>query len=201
MIRIYVFCSLLILLFFNCKNEKSNDFGNQVQYDAALTDSFFFQNEWSYPSMTSKISEGKFDNGYGEKISTKDTLHLWHTAAIVTLFDSLYKEGSVRQDCFDCQIDFGEAHLVKDSLMLIFYDATPSSFDDLEIKMANNSFSSTYINGAPAIGNRQYYFEKQELILQKQHYVKGDTIKGYLDLQGHSPKFVHLKGFFKVLVN
>jgi hypothetical protein len=196
-IRLFIF----ILLFGNCNNQVDNSSTYEVQYKTGLTAPFFFENDWSYPSLTAKADDGTFDNGYGEKISAKDTLHLLHTAAIVTLFDSLYKEDTERLDCNDCQIDFGEAFLVKDSLLLSFEDVTPVAYDNLQIHIVNNTFSSTFISGSPVVGKRHYQFDKQELILQKQYYVKGDTIKGYLDFQGHSPKFVHLKGFFKVLVN
>jgi hypothetical protein len=196
-----VCCFILSIVFINCKNQKENLSANRVQYNATLTDSFFFKNEWSYPSLTVKIGEGKFDNGYGGKISAEDTAHLYHTASIVTMFDSIHNEEFLKENSFDYKIDYGEAFLIGDSLSLKFYESTPSSYDDLIIKIINKSFNSTYKSGSPPTGNRDYYFEGQKLILQKEHYVKGDTIKGYLDFQGHSPKFVHLKGAFKMLVN
>ena len=198
--EIYLFLFAVFAFFCSCKNLKNTSLTHQVLYDSTLTDSFYYQNNWSYPSMTTKDDLGHFDNGYGGKISAKNTLHLLHTAAIVRLFDSRYKDGDRRLDCNDCQIDFGEARLLDDSLMLNFYDATPSFYDDLQIHIVNHSFSSTYESGTPVGGNKFYPFDQQKLVLQKDRYAKGDTIKGYLDFQGRTHKFVSLKGFFKILV-
>jgi hypothetical protein len=116
------------------------------------------------------------------------------------MFDSLYDEDFLKENATDYKIDYGEAFLEKDTLLLKFDDLTPASYDNLQIKIINDTFSSTYLSGSPPIGNRHYNFEKRIVILQKKHYLKGDTIKGYLDFQGHSPKFAHLRGYFKLLV-
>jgi hypothetical protein len=198
--KINLICIFFILFFSHGKNGKNGILDHSVQYDNTLTDSFFFQNNWSYPSMTTKYGNDQFDNSYGKQIVAADTAHLYHTAAIFT-FDSFATEDFIKQNCINCQIDFGEAYLIGDSLFLKFIDSTPSSYDNLEIKIIDNAFSSTFLRGAPPIGNRHYIFDKEKLILQKEYYAKGDTIKGYLDFQSHTPRFIHLKGFFKVLVN
>jgi hypothetical protein len=185
-------CSFLFTI--NCQSNAYKQASDKVTYDPMLKDSFFLTNTWSYPSFTSKDDDGKF----AFMTDDKDTTHFNHTAHIFTAFDSLNDNDEDLRERGEWEnINFGKAYLVGNSILLKFESLTPSSYDDLTIKIKNGQFFSIYLSGSPPIGNRYYDFEKLSLTLQKETYTAGDTIKGYLDFFVEKPKYAHLKGAFK----
>jgi hypothetical protein len=182
---------LLLLIVISCSHSIDNSFKNTVVYDHSLRDSFFFIDKWSYPEFTTKDSDGKFIFNSDDE----DTSHLYHTSNIEVRFDSL-DTNKVVDDLYN--IHFGQAQIVNDTIILEFSETTASSHDYLKIKVNNKHFASEYISGYPWINF--YNLEKQTLILQKETVLIGDTLRGYLDLKAHVPKYRNLKGFFKVKV-
>ena len=176
--------------------EKHSD--NKVVYDAALTDTFFLKNGWSYPLFTDKDEKGQFFFAS----DTHDTTHLQHTANFVYAFDSAYDNAAYfQQKRVWEKVRYGAAHLLGNTtLILTFDDSTPSSYNNLKIKIKNGYWTSIYLSGSPAGGNRYYDFEESSLILQKEAVAVGDTLRGYLDCKVRKPHYCHLKGAFKVKV-
>ena len=188
---------LFFIVFFTACNASQQDaksWSGRVQVDPNFTDSFFFKHEWSYDPFVTKDDDGRFENTMGNgKTTARDTQHLVHSASIFHAFspqDTTFAAYS--------KIKFGNAYLVGQAILLKFDQLTPSSHDILDIKIKNGAFFTNYLGGAPAVGDLYYDFEKQKLILQKEHYTVGDTIKGYLDFQTDKPHFAHLKGAFKL---
>ena len=128
-----------------------------------------------------------------------DTSHQHHTANIIyaTKEDESYLKDMEKYN----MVRYGKAYVVGESLLLIFEDDTPSSYDNLTIKIKEGYFSTTCKAGTPALGTRYYDFEKETLILQKETAFIGDTLRGYIDFTAFKPYYRHLKGAFKVKVS
>ena len=173
-----------------CSRVLQNPLLSKVTYDNSLSDSFFQSDQWSYPSFTVKDINGKFDFGIeGEE----DTSHLYHTANIGVTFDSLH---NINLDADAYKIRYGKAYHLRDTLVIEFSELTPSSYDFIKIMVQNEYFKSEYTGGYPWINC--YKFDNQKLILQQRKVFPGDTLRGYLDFRTNTPKYLHLKGFFKV---
>jgi hypothetical protein len=192
-----VFLSFVVMM--SCNSKPENQPINTVTYNPLLSDTFFLTENWSYPEFTTKNDDGKFSfsmQGFN------DTSHLYHTANIMVISDSLneneeyYKTISPGYQL----IQFGKAHKVGKTIFLKFEQYTPSSHDDLTIKIKNGYFFSSYERGFPAIGNKYYDFDKESLVLQKETNLVGDTLRGYLDFKIYKPKYLHLKGAFKMKI-
>jgi hypothetical protein len=153
---------LIILIFVGCSRNIENSLNNKVEYDYSLKDSFFFVDKWSYPSFTTKDMDGKFDTAIDGKV---DTSHLYHSSNIVMLFDSLNNK---EMTDYSNIIRYGEAHIIRDTILLEFSESTPSSDDYLKITINNKRFTSIYIGGYP--WTNFYEFEKQKLILYNAPY-------------------------------
>ena len=189
----------LFVIIISCNTKSQKQPINTVAYNSLLSDTFFLSESWSYPSFTTKDMNGEF--GFSIQ-GDNDTSHLYHTANIIAISDSLneneeyYKTISGGYE----QIRYGKAYIVGKTTLLKFEQYTPSSYDDLTIKIKDGYFFSIYERGFPATGNKYYDFDKESLVLQKEINVIGDTLRGYLDFVIYKPKYLHLKGAFKVRV-
>lgn len=185
-----VFCS-------GCKTSDGDSLVDRVTYDISFQDSFFLKNEWSYPDFIVKIDSTHFEDTVDGEISKEDTAHLVHTANIHFAGDSV-GETLINDNSQIEKIRYGKAKLVGHSIVLTFSESTPSSTDDLIVKIKNGYFFTIYSGGSPPFGIRDYDFEHQILVFQKKAYQKGDTIKGFLDFRVQRPHYAHLKGSFKL---
>lgn len=192
------FLYLLYTLFFiaQCTENSEKHPFNKVVYDPLLKDSFFLTDKWSYESYMAKSMDGTFDSSLPGLF---DTSHQHHTANIIyaTQEDESYLKGKEDYD----KIRYGKAYVVGESMLLLFEDDTPSSSNNLIIKIKGGYFFTTYKAGYPAVGNIYYDFEKESLILQKESTIIGDTLRGCLDFTSFKPYYRHLKGAFKVKVS
>lgn len=192
----FLFLFFLSLLILNCKEKPEKHPFNKVVYDPLLKDSFFLIDKWSYESYMLKGMDGTFASSLPGLF---DTSHQHHTANIIyaTQEDESYLNGKEDYD----KIRYGKAYLVGESILLLFEDETPSSSNNLIVKIKGGYFFTTYKAGYPAVGNIYYDFEKESLILQKETNIIGDTLRGYLDFTAFKPYYRHLKGAFKVKVS
>ena len=171
---------------------------NKVVYDAALTDTFFLSKSWSYDNFTMKHDDGTFSFMMQDNT---DTSHHFHTANLMYALDSVSDNAAYfqEQEVWD-KVKYGKAYLVDKTLVLEFDELTQISYNNLKIKIKNGYWTSIYLSGSPAMGNRYYDFEDASLILQKETVAVGDTLRGYLDYKVRKPHYCHLKGAFKVKV-
>ena len=171
---------------------------NKVMYDATLADTFFLSKSWSYDNFTEKHEDGTFE--FTMQYNT-DTSHHLHTANFVYALDSASDNAAYFQEKEVWEkFKYGKAHLVDKTLVVEFDELTPISYNNLKIKIKNGYWTSIYLSGSPAMGNRYYDFEESSLILQKETVGVGDTLRGYLDCKVRKPHYCHLKGAFKVKV-
>ena len=182
----------------NCSPPTEQHSDNKVVYDGALTDTFFLSKSWSYNNFTEKREDGTFE--FTMQHNT-DTSHHFHTANLAYAVDSASDNAAYfqEQEVWD-KVKYGKAYLVDKTLILEFDELTQIAYNNLKIKIKNGYFTSIYLSGSPAGGNRYYDFEESSLILQKETVTVGDTLRGYLDCKVRKPHYCHLKGAFKVKV-
>jgi hypothetical protein len=141
---------------------------------------------------------------YDENLSDPffDLRDIKHTANLVT--DQQYEH----------MIRYCDAELKNGSIELYIHDFTPSTNDNLKIKIVGGFFQSQYWTTYVADRGDEgltWTTKKQKLILDKKNYKKGDIIKGKLEFEcvqqvtnpeykGTSPHNIKIEGVFKAVV-
>ncbi len=177
-----------------------------VELDPKLTGPFFDSDTWSYPRWISENPDGTFTSTRrGDKNPVKDPPRLKHTAE---LFCSSFGAGFVRT------LDFCEARLLDGHTIQLFVDQTGGAFSDsLRLLIKDGRFTCQYWQVYNLFAYR-WATKRQKLILDKESYRKGDTIKGRIDLEclmvpispkytwehGQVPEAIKIFGVFKTTV-
>ncbi len=175
-------------------------FKSLVRVDTNLRDTTIYAKTWRYNWNISKDETGKFHNSIRRRIRKRDTIHNPITAHCVTN----YRE---RQD-----IEFCSAYLENGALSfsLRYADGDPGFL----ISVKNDSITIAK-HVSPHCGTHDPYTKsrncREELVLNKSHYVKGDTLEGYINYKSlqitfsandlNVPYVYYLKGYFKTVVN
>ncbi len=183
----YVILILVILPSCEKPIQKAKILGDKMIIAPDFQDSFFYKNDWSYNDFIEKGRKGYFINNGSEPI---DTTHHQHLAKLISSINGEH------------EIKFGWAYFKKDSLILHFEDVNPAYFDVLKIQIKGDFFILVYQSGTPVGGDTVFPMDKKELVIQKNTYQIGDTIKGKLNFEGYFPNKpsirFQLKGAFKL---
>ena len=161
-------------------------------YNNSISHPFFDTIQWSYALGISRDSLGNWHEDYDGLISETDTIKQIHTA-------------SCKRDSIDWYtIRFCDAKISNDTLILFIHDFTPSTNDNLIIKIYNNELLSSYWTAYPNLIDEEIKWEtnKCNLTLNKQNYKKGDTLLGIIEFECfekiHSPSGVNNRGLITI---
>ncbi len=200
-ITISFFCFLTNSLFgqtkhlFGANNVSVKQIISKVTVDKNLKGNFSFTKNWDYP-------EGVFkDDSTGEFTtdgSLLDTTHLFFTANCSTNVQGGY------------DIRYCYATKVKNKIRLTFADGLPAYASEFYVYIDTSSFWCDVETIYPAITKGQKKsctIAKQKLTLDKSKYSKGDTIKGFIEMEfietvsvpnkAVQKRNLFLKGYFK----
>jgi hypothetical protein len=165
---------------------------SKVNYNPKLTDPFFESNEWSYPSYIIKHKDGHFEDTSTGITPKKEPPRLRHTAK-----------------CFSTShgtehlLSFCEAKLLDVNVIDVhIHDKDPGFLDDLRVRIRNGRFTCQFRTRykiafiIPAA--LEWTSKRQELILDKKMYRRGDVIKGRIDFEcveePTNPKYIEKYG-------
>ena len=168
---------------------------SKVTVDKNLKGNFSFTKKWDYP-------EGVFKNDSTGEFTTDgsplDTTHLFFTANCSTNVQGGY-------DIMYCY-----ATKAKNKITLTFADGLPAYASEFYVHIDTSRFWCDVETIYPAITKGQKKsctIVKQKLTLDKSKYLKGDTIKGFIEMEfietvsvpnkAVQKRNLFLKGYFK----
>ena len=167
----------------------------RIKYDPNPADPFFETEEWSYwEGSRENPDPGMFPRG--EK-PTK----LKHTARCVLSHFGFKRE-----------VRFSEARLLRENIIdLLIYEYNPSCNAELIVDIRNGMFRCQYTDSYPSLWlDMPWPAKRQELILDKKAYQKGDIVKGRIDVEISRGEYlgcfdtprstITIKGVFKTTV-
>ena len=173
---------------------------SKVHYDPRLTDPFFKSNEWRYPWNIVKHPDGHFEDTSTGIRPKKEPPHLKHTAKC---FSTSHGTKHLLLFCKARLLDRNE-------IDLFLYDTDPGCLDDLRVQIRNGmftcQFSTRYKIWLPTDRGIVWKTTRQALVLDKNVYRKGDTIKGKIDFEclefgnPKHPRKIEIYGIFKTVV-
>jgi hypothetical protein len=144
---------------------------SKITVDKNFIDTFTFIKQWDYPSGIFKDeSSGEFSTD-GTPL---DTTHLFFTANCITNVQGGYN------------IRYCYASKNKSKITLTFSDGLPAYASEFYVYMDKANFSCDVETIYPEIiqGQKKYCkIIKQNLILDKSKYLKGETIKGFIEIE------------------
>jgi hypothetical protein len=125
----YNYVILITFLNISALAQDKNPF-SKIVFDSLLIDSFTFHKNWDYPEGIYKDEvTGKFDSNYGDKITKKDTAHLFYTASCTTSVQGGY------------DLHYAYAYYTVDSFLLIrIEDGLPAYASHYDIIIKGDSF-------------------------------------------------------------
>ena len=138
--------------------------------DTTMRDTFAFTKHWAYPEGIWKDESG-FHNLTDEKITPKDTVHIYFTASAK---DKRSPNDSVRY-CYATK----KAGTIK----LMFDGELPGYFVEHTVYIKGDSFfvKPSFSYEITTGGEQMTYpIQQQQLTLNKKRYRLGDTIIGYI---------------------
>jgi hypothetical protein len=194
--------ALVILIFVPSLNVAAQLTGSgpllsRVIVDTKFKDTLTFDKKWDYPWYIVVDDGGNMENAIGDKITSDDTVHLYHTANCWTNHQGVH------------HVRYSDALLFGDTLKLIFQAELPAYASGVIISINGNSFSSSFSAAYPARSKNKpaWYITKQKLVLDKDSYIPGETVRGYVNVEfietddGAKPKEprrkYYYKGYFK----
>ena len=194
--------ALFILTFFlGYKNSaqvtKKERLISLVTVDIRFKDTLTFNNKWDYPwYIVADEDGGNMENTLGGTLMETDTVHLYHTANCWTNHHGRHN------------VRYCDAILDKDIITLHFQPELPAYASELSISIRDNQFWSDFSATYPAPTKKlSWVITKQELVLNKNSYTPGDTLKGYFEVeffetgteanQKTFSKKYYYKGYFK----
>ncbi len=135
-------------------------------------DSLAFTNGWWYPWYTVKHQDGTFENTFGSELKAVDTAHLYFTSHCETNVQGGY------------EVRYCYASIKKGVIKLNFSDGAPAYGSEYHVFIKRDSFYCKAYTIYPISdgGEKITSLTKQQtLALDKQKYVPGDTLKGYIN--------------------
>ncbi len=145
-----------------------------VQVDPKMKDSFSFAQNWDYDWDIFRYGNGKFSAVDGRKIKAEDTAHLYFTANCSTNVQGGYT------------IRYCYADKIGNTLRLTFSDGLPAYASVFYVYVIRDSFYFKPKTVHPASLRGEifsYETTKQQLMLNKTNYKKGEPIIGYVHLE------------------
>ena len=174
----------------------------RVKVDRHFKDTLTFDKQWDYRWYVSVEENGSIVNLIGGELKPEDTVRLYHTARCTTNHQG---EHAVRY-CY--------ATLENDTLRLFFTEGLPAYVGMLAVLIKGDRLRSDFYANyfGPIMESEKIVRKttKQKLILDKDRYEIGDTVKGYLDVEFTETQTVpnkkpskvknYFRGFFKTPV-
>jgi hypothetical protein len=173
---------------------------SSVTVDKNFKDTLTFTKKWDYPWYIVVSDDGsQMENTLGGVLTETDTIHLYHTANCWTNHQGRHR------------VRYCNGILNNGTIEILFQPELPAYSGKLNVSIKNgffwSNFSATY--PAPA-GQLSWIITKQKLVLDKNIYKPGDTIKGYLEVgftemnldlnEKLFSKNYYYKGYFKTLL-
>lgn len=167
-----------------------------VTVDKNFKDTFTFNNKWDYPWNIVVDDHGNMENTLGGTLMEADTVHLYHTANCWTNHQGRHA------------IRYCVAFLHKDTIKLNFPAELPAYASELSVSINGSQFWSNFSATYPAPPkNLSWVITRQKLVLNKNSYLTGDIVKGYLEIEfietqstgneKSSGRKYYYKGYFK----
>jgi hypothetical protein len=183
---------------FGANNVKVKQKISKITVDKNFIDTFSFSKQWAYPDYTFKDDSGHFEIDEDREITAEDTAHLYFTANCTTNVQGGY---DIRY-CF--------AKKKKNEIVLTFSDGLPAYASQFYVHIDTSTFwcDAETIYPVIAIGQKKFCrIIKQKITVDKSKYSKGDTIKGFIEIdfietvsvpkKGVQKRNLFLKGYFK----
>jgi hypothetical protein len=146
---------------------------SKITFDRNLKDTFSFVNHWDYPENIIKDeSTGQLSRDDDKPFKSSDTAHLYFTANCETNV----------QGGFNVRYCFATRN--KETIILKFFDEQGDFASEFYAYIKGDSFYFRPVTVYPLSIHGEkisYRVTKQKLILNKNSYVIGDTIIGYID--------------------
>lgn len=175
---------------------------SKVTIDRNLKDTFSFEDQWDYPeNIVKNESSGKLTRYDDKPLQRGDTTHLFFTANCKTNVQG----GFAVRYCF--------ATKNKETIILKFSDEQGDFASEFYAYIKGDSFFFRPETLYPMITRGEkisYRVTKQKLILNKDSYVTGDTIIGYIDcefIETYSAPIrkteshkIYLRGYVRTLI-
>lgn len=176
-INILFFCSLTKSLLgqtkhlFGANNVQVRQIVSKITVDKNLKGEFSFTKKWDYPEGVFKDdSTGEFTTDGGPL----ETTYLFYTANCSTNVQGGYN------------IRYCYATKANNKIILTFVDGLPAYASEFFVHIDTSSFwcAAETIYPAIAKGQKKYCtIIKQKLIVDKPKYSKGDSIKGFIEME------------------
>lgn len=162
-------CFVAAIVLYACS---SRQYELQKKYDHP----FFHAKSWSYIWYMIKDDNGHFDSGLTDSLGNLliDTTHYMHTA-----------QCTVNDSDFD-MFKYADASVYSDSLSIHFYDLSNMYGKDLFVYINKGQTNAHLtINYIFAYDPKDVSWTtvKKKIVLDSDRFHKGDTLKGYLDLE------------------
>jgi len=147
-------------------------FAQKVVVQAVPADSLAFTSGWGYHWYMIKQGDVTFENTNGTKLKAEDTAHLYFTSHCETNVQG----GYAVQYCY--------ASIKKGVIKLNFLDGMPTYSSQYNVFIKGDSFycKAKTVYPISSVGEKIIDITKQQtLVLDKQKYEVGDTLKGYIN--------------------
>jgi hypothetical protein len=147
---------------------------SHFKVDYKFKDTLTFSNKWEYPWHILKNENGRFINIMDSLVHPEDTIKLYYTANCVSTHQGRH------------YIRYCSAIKSNDSIILNIKDKPPAYVSELTVKISGSSFESSFKAVYPVLDLNSEIFwrtKSQTLILDKQDYKIGDTIKGFIKVR------------------
>jgi hypothetical protein len=146
---------------------------SQVRYDRKLKDTFFESDTWSYPYWIWRNTDGTFtDIRLIDKNRAEDPPRLRHTSRC---FSTSF---GVKHVINFCEARASDGYEVE----LLIHETSPAFRDSLRVRIRDGKFTCQYWI-VDHVGAFTWTTTRQELILDRNAYGKGDVIKGRIDFE------------------
>jgi hypothetical protein len=171
--KIFIFSVALLLL--GGQNLLAQAKYSKLSVDRQMKDTFAFAKQWDYSWEVFKDdSTGEFTRNDDQPVTTGDTAHLFYTANCLTNVQGGY---NIRY-CF--------ADQSKEVIRLTFSDGLPAYASEFYFYLKDDSFyfKPKIIYPVRISGQKiSYQVTKQKLTLNKNKYIIGDKIIGYVEAE------------------
>jgi hypothetical protein len=147
---------------------------SHFKVDYKFKDTLTFPNKWEYPWYILKNENGRFINTMDSMLQPEDTIKLFFTANCVSTLQGRHF------------IRYCSAIKSNDSIILRIGDKPPAYMSELTVKISGPCFESSFKAVYPVLDLNSKIFwriKSQTLILDKQDYNIGDTIKGFIKVR------------------
>ena len=160
-----------IICFGQSKNQKT--FVTPITIDKYFKDTFSFTSQWDYPwYIVINDSDMSMENILNRPITKFDTVHQYHTALCSTNHQGEHS------------VNYCDAFLLNDTIKIVFPPELPAYFGGLSLLVFKKSFQSRFFAVYPfPYLDLSWKIKMQKLILDKESYNLGDTIKGYIEVE------------------